>query len=178
MGFRKHGCNQVPESALEDFLEALRSGLSRSGAAAVAGVSHQTGSKWARAAGVAANLEHRGIRYPAAAREAFWAAMRSGSSSTQAAVIAGVSEQTGRIWVKQAGYVPRTQPVDDIETDPVRRPRAPLTFTERCRLENCSKAGAHRRGRRCCWTATATRSGGRSPADRPARDTGRASDKT
>jgi IS30 family transposase len=141
MGFRKHGCNQVPESALEDFLEALRSGLSRSAAAAVAGVSHQTGSKWARAAGVAANLEHRGIRYPAAAREAFWAAMRSGSSSTQAAVIAGVSEQTGRIWVKQAGYVPRTQPVDDIETDPVRRPRAPLTFTERCRLEELLESG-------------------------------------
>ena len=29
MGFRKHGCNQVPESAREVFLEALRSGLSR-----------------------------------------------------------------------------------------------------------------------------------------------------
>ncbi|WP_319452452.1 MULTISPECIES: IS30 family transposase [unclassified Mycobacterium] len=142
MGFRKHGCNQVPESAREEFLEALRSGLSQSAAAAVAGVSHQTGSTWARAAGVAANLEHRGIRYPAAAREAFWAAVTSGASPTQGAVIAGVSEQTGRIWVKQAGYVPRTQPVDDIETDPVRRPRAPLSFTERCRLEELLEGGA------------------------------------
>src|SRR4029453_4413813 len=108
MAFRKHGCKQVPESAREDFLEALRSGLSQSAAATVAGVSHQTGCRWAKAAGVPASLKHRGIRYPAAVREAFWAAMRSGASPTHAAVIAGVSENTGRIWVRQAGYMPRT----------------------------------------------------------------------
>jgi IS30 family transposase len=142
MGFRRHGCNQVPESAREEFLEALRSGLSQSAAATVAGVSHQTGSKWARTAGVAANLGHRGIRYPAATREAFWSALTSGASPPQAAAIAGVSEQTSRIWVKQAGYVPRTRPVDDIETDPVRRPRASLSFTERCRLEELLEGGA------------------------------------
>ncbi|WP_413467784.1 IS30 family transposase [Mycobacterium sp. RTGN3] len=67
--------------------------------------------------------------------------MRSGSSSTQAAVISGVSEQIGRIWVKQAGFVPRTQPVDDLETDPSRRLRAPLRFTERCRLEELLETG-------------------------------------
>jgi IS30 family transposase len=44
--------------------------------------------------------------------------------------------------VKQAGYVPRTRPVDDIETDPVRRPRASLSFTERCRLEELLEGGA------------------------------------
>jgi IS30 family transposase len=142
MGFRKPGWKQVPGSAREVFLEALRSGLSQSAAATVAGVSHQTGSKWARTAGVAANLGHRGIRYPAVAREAFWSALTSGASSPQAAVSAGVSEQTGRIWVKQAGYVPRTQPAGDIETDPVRRPRAPLSFTERCRLEELLEGGA------------------------------------
>ena len=103
MGFRKHGSKDVPESARGVFLEALRSGLSQSAAATVAAVSHTTGSKWARAAGIPADLRHRGIRYPVAVREKFWAAMRSGSSVSEASVIAGVSESTGAIWVKHAG---------------------------------------------------------------------------
>src|SRR5215213_6731418 len=99
MPFRKQGCKQVPESAREDFLEALRSGLSQSAAATVAGVHHSTGHRWAKGARVAADLKHRGIRYPAAVREAFWAAMRSGASPAQAAVLAGVSEIAGQVWV-------------------------------------------------------------------------------
>jgi IS30 family transposase len=51
----------------------------------------------------------------------------------------------GEIWVKQAGYVPRTQaPADvqiDEEIDPPPRRRAPLTFTERCRLEELLEDG-------------------------------------
>jgi transposase, IS30 family len=147
MAFRKHGCKQVPESAREDFLEALRSGLSQSAAATVAGVSHQTGCRWAKAAGVPASLKHRGIRYPAAVREAFWAAMRSGASPTQAAVIAGVSENIGLIWVKQAGYVPRTAvPADtgpnacDVDSSAC-PPRGPMSFVERCRLEDLLEQG-------------------------------------
>jgi IS30 family transposase len=63
--------------------------------------------------------------------------MRSGASATEAAVIAGVSEMSALIWVKQAGYVPRTSaPADLTEFDcPPPRVRAALTFTERCRLE-------------------------------------------
>ena len=142
MGFRKRGSKSVPESAREVFLEALKSGLSQSAAATLAEVSHQTGWKWARSAGIPADLRHRGIRYPAAVREAFWAAMKSGSSPGQASVIAGVSENTGQIWVKQAGYVPRTPALDLVEIDRSRRPRAPLTFTERCRLEELLEGGA------------------------------------
>ena len=41
-------------------------------------MSATTGYKWARAAGWKAGGEHTGIRYSAAVREAFWAAMRSG----------------------------------------------------------------------------------------------------
>ena len=138
MSFRKRGCTRVPVSARGVFLKALRSGLSQSAAATVAGVSHTTGHKWAKAAGVPAQVKHRGIRYPAAVREAFWAAVRTGASPTQAAVIAGVSEYSGRIWVKQAGYVPRTQaPIDD-QIDPTPLLRGPLTFTERCRLDRSS----------------------------------------
>jgi transposase, IS30 family len=141
MAFRKRGCKQVPESAREAFLEALRSGLSQSAAATVAGVSHQTGSKWAKAAGVPANLQHRGFRYSAAVRETFWAAMHSGASPTQAAVIAGVSENMGQIWVQQAGYMPRTPVSADTDfcacdSDAgASSARRPMSFIERCRLE-------------------------------------------
>ena len=141
MGFRKHGSKDVPEAARGVFLEALKSGLSQSAAATVAGVSHQTGSKWARSAGIAADLRHCGIRYPAPVREAFWAAMASGSSVVEASMIAGVSENTGQTWVKQAGYVPRTPALAIVEIERSRRPRAPLTFVERCRLEDLLEQG-------------------------------------
>jgi IS30 family transposase len=123
------------------FLEGVRSGLSRTASATVAGVSHTTGNRWAQAAGYPPVAEHHGIRYSAAVREAFWAAINSGDSTGQAAVHASVSLTRARIWVKQAGYVPRTQPDDEPETDSARRPRAPLTFTERCRLEELLESG-------------------------------------
>jgi IS30 family transposase len=141
MGFRRHGSKEVSESAHEDVLAALRSGLSPAAAATVAGVSATTGYKWARAAGWKAGGGHTGIRYSAAVREAFWAAMRSGSSTAQAARIAGVSEMSAAIWVKQAGYVPRTPALAIVEIDRSRRPRAPLSFTERCRLEELLEGG-------------------------------------
>ena len=141
MGFRKQGSREVPESARDVFLEALRSGLSQSAAATMAEVSAMTGSKWARAAGIPADLRHRGVRYPAGVREAFWAAMRAGASPTEASVMSGVSEFTGVIWVKQAGYVPRTQCLAVFEIVSCRRPRAPLTFIERCRLEELLEVG-------------------------------------
>lgn len=141
MGFRKRGSNDVPESARADFLVALGSGLSQSAAATVAGVSHQTGSKWAKDAGIGADLRHRGARYPAAVREAFWTAMRSGASPLEASVIAGVSENTGVVWVQKARYVPRTPALALAEIEPPQRPRAPLSFTERCRLEELLEGG-------------------------------------
>jgi transposase, IS30 family len=142
VGFGEQGSKDVPGAAREVFLEALRSGLSQSSAATVAGVSHQRGSKWARAAGVPANLKHRGTRYPTAARQAFWSAMKAGESIGQAALMAGVSQNTGAIWVKQAGYVART-PASAVgePTVTARRPRAPLTFIERYRLEELLETG-------------------------------------
>jgi transposase, IS30 family len=140
MGFRRSGSKEVPESAYEDVLAAVRSGLSPAAAATVAGVSATTGYKWARAAGWKAGGGHTGIRYSAAVREAFWAAMKSGSSTAQAARSAGVSEMSAVIWVKQAGYVPRTHPAV-LEIVSCRRPRAPLSFTERCRLEDLLESG-------------------------------------
>ena len=129
------------DAARAVFLEGVRSSSSRTAAATVAGVSHTTGNKWARAAGYPPVARHHGIRYAAAVREAFWAAMYSGDSPEQAAVHAGVSLTRARIWVKQAGYVPRTRPCAEAEIDAARRPRAPLTFIERCRLEELLESG-------------------------------------
>jgi len=129
-------------SAQEVFLDALASGLSHSGAATVAGVSRYVGSAWAKSAGIAADARHHGIRYPAATREAFWAAMTSGGSISQAAVMAGVSQVAAQRWVTQAGYVPRSEPAEEPAGESARRrPRAPLTFTERCRLEELLETG-------------------------------------
>jgi IS30 family transposase len=126
----------LPESVREEFLDSLGSGLSPTAAATVAGVSHTTGLKWARKAGYQADSKHYGIRYSPAVRDAFWEAMRSGAAVTEAAVSAGVSVPAATRWVQQAGYMPRTQaPADDPEIDPATRDRSPLTFTERCRLE-------------------------------------------
>ena len=141
MGFRNHGCKEVPESACEVFLEALEAGASQSAAATLAGVHHSTGNRWAKAAGIAGDTKHCGIRYPAAVRERFWAAMRSGADVARAAVSAGVSENAGQKWVQQAGFVPRTQRPAVFEIVATRRPRAPLTFTERCRLEELLEGG-------------------------------------
>src|SRR5260370_11355605 len=109
MAFRKQGCKQVGGSARGVFLEALRSGWSQSAAATVAGVSHSTGHRWAKAEGVAADLRHRGVRYPVEAREAVWAAVTAGSAPSQASLIAGASDNTRQIWVGQAWHLPRTE---------------------------------------------------------------------
>ena len=140
MGFRKPGWHRLPESVCEEFWEAVRSGLSPTAAATVVGVAGATGRKWAKAGGYQTNWKHRGIRYSQAVRDAFWAAVRSGCSPTQAAVVAGVSEHTARWWVQQAGYVPRTPVCADHEPDTAPRAQA-MSFTERCRLEELLETG-------------------------------------
>lgn len=141
MGFRKHGSKTVPAAARGVFLEALRSGLSQSAAATVAGVHRSTGQQWAKAAGVAADPAQCGVHFSAAAREAFWVAMHAGASTTDAARGAGVSENAAVRWVTHAGYVPRTPMPTVMGFEQSRRPRAPLSFTERCRLEQLLEDG-------------------------------------
>jgi hypothetical protein len=85
--------------------------LSPTVAATVAGVSHTAGLKWARAAGYLNIKDHRGIRYPQPVREAFWEAMRSGSSVIEAAVIAGVS-QPAACAVRASGPGCRRPPIE------------------------------------------------------------------
>jgi IS30 family transposase len=130
----------LPESVREGFWEALRLGLSPTAAATVVGVAGATGRKWAKDAGYQTNAKHYGIRYSRATRDAFWGAVRSGASPVRAAVACGVSEHTGRRWVDEAGYVPRTPaPLADPESPAF--PRAPMSFIERCRLEELLETG-------------------------------------
>ncbi|GAB7145401.1 IS30-like element ISBlo4 family transposase [Mycobacterium riyadhense] len=140
MGFRVRGSRAVPASVRERFWEALNSGLSPTAAATVAGVHGGTGRAWARAAGYQTNPKHYGLRYSQATRERFWEAMYSGATVTEAAVIAGVSEHTGKRWVQQAGFVPRTPVPVDAQSDPS-PPRGPMSFVERCRLEQLLETG-------------------------------------
>jgi IS30 family transposase len=65
----------------------------------------------------------------------FWAALDSGESVAEAALHAGVSFTRARVWVDQAGYVPRTPVPVEREADSVPPSRA-LSFVERCRLED------------------------------------------
>ena len=141
MGFGNASGKHVSGSAREVFLKALSSGVSESAAATAAGISHSVGHRWARAAGFAAQSRHSGVVYSAQQREVFWAAMQLGASTAEASRTAGVSEQAGSYWVKQAGFVRRTAAPADTVTPPTARPRAPLTFTERWRLEQLLEQG-------------------------------------
>jgi transposase, IS30 family len=123
-----------------EFWAALGSGLSPTAAATVAGVAGATGRKWAQNAGYQTRAKHYGVRYSQATRDAFWAAVRSGASPTRAAVAVGVSEHTGRCWVDQVGYVPRT-PVPLAVAESPASPRGPMAFLERCRLEELLETG-------------------------------------
>ncbi len=137
----KQSKRRVPESVREAFLEAVRSGTAFSVAATMVGVTHTTGNRWARAAGIAATKSHHGNRYSAEVREAFWTAVRAGAAPEQAAVSVGVSRNRAQAWVTQAGFVPRTPEPADAPVDLPRPARAPLTFIERCRLEELLVTG-------------------------------------
>jgi transposase, IS30 family len=140
MGFRESGWPRVPESVREEFWTALGSGLSPTAAATVAGVHGSTGRKWAKDAGYQTNTKHRGIRYSAAVRQVFWAAVHAGDSPARAAMIAGVSENASRQWLHQVGFVPRTPVPADTEPD-TSPPKGPMSFIERCRLEELLQTG-------------------------------------
>jgi IS30 family transposase len=140
-GFRRQGVHLDAVSAAsvrERFWEAVSSGLSPTAAATVAGVAGATGRKWAKGAGYRSTRGHSGTRYSQQVRDAFWAALHAGATVVQAAVIAGVSEHTGRYWVDQAGFVPRTPIAAAPEPE---TPSAAVSFTERCRLEELFVSG-------------------------------------
>lgn len=139
-GFRGQGRIQLPASVRERFWQAVRWGLSPTAAATVAGVAGATGRQWAKNAGYRPEKGHSGTRYSQQVKDEFWAALHAGATVVQAAVSSGVSEHTGRRWVQQAGYVPRTPSPADPE--PVAgAPAKDMTFLERCQLEDLLENG-------------------------------------
>jgi transposase, IS30 family len=143
VAFRGHGVRLDVESAAsvrEEFWKAVESGLSPTAAATVAGVSGATGREWAKAAGYQTNPKHYGRQYSPQVRKAFWEALRLGLTPTQAAVTAGVSEHSGRRWIQQAGYVPRTPFPAGQDADAAPRSQS-MSFVERCRLEELLETG-------------------------------------
>lgn len=142
MAFRGHGVKldvEVAAAVREEFGKSLASGLSPTTAATVVGVSGATGRRWAKAAGYQTNPRHYGQRYSLQVRKAFWEALGSGLTPTQAAVIAGVSETAAWRWVEQAGFVPRTPFPAGLEL--VVPCGGALSFVERCRLEQLLETG-------------------------------------
>ncbi len=160
MGFRKSFSKGVPESAREEVLAAVRSGLSPAAAATVAGVSATTGYVWAGEAGWRAGGGHTGIRYSAAVREAFWAAMRSGCSTRaggpdrrRVGDVGGDLGQTG--WLHAQNPVPRSVRDRVVSAPACAAARSPNAVGSR----TCLRSAAPRCGPPNCSTVTATRFG-------------------
>ena len=125
----EQGIRRAPVSVREAFLEEVRAGTPFSVAATMVGVTHTTGNRWAKAAGVAASKLHHGIRYSAEVREAFWTVVRAGVAAEQAAVSVGVSRNRAHAWLTQAGFVPRTPEPADLPVVFTRPARAALRFS-------------------------------------------------
>lgn len=133
----------LPESVREKFLAVLYSDprMSPTLAAPIVGISVTAARRLAVHAGYQSNPKHRGHRYPAEAEEIFWTAMRSGATALEAAAAAGMSGAAARRRVIKAGFVPRTAIPDQPEHPETLRERAPLTFVQRCHLEDLLEDG-------------------------------------
>jgi IS30 family transposase len=130
------------------FWVELRAGATVSAASRVAGVSHFTGYRWLAEAGgpAALGLERSGVGRPwggrmsGAVRDVFWAELRRGSTIVAAARAAGVARPTGSAWLKQAGGVRPRARNPELEAS-VTPGAGPLSFTDRCRIEDLVKVG-------------------------------------
>jgi IS30 family transposase len=131
-----------------EFWELLRGGATLTVAVRAVGVSYATGRRWLAAAGgpVVLGLERSGVGCPWGGRKSdevrdvFWAELRRGATIKVASRAAGVARRTGTAWLAEAGGVrPRVQ---NLELEAAVTPGSgPLTFTDRCRIEDLVKAG-------------------------------------
>lgn len=159
--------------ASKEFWIQLRSGVTVVAASRAAGVSHFTGYRWLAEAGgpAALGVERKrgrpwGGRTSEEVRDVFWAELRLGSTIAAAARAAGLARDTGGAWLNEAGGVrPRVQ---NPELEAAVTPGSgPLSFVDRCRIEDLTKAGYTRPGSRACWAGTGPRSPGSSAGDDP-----------
>lgn len=132
----------------EEFWVQLRAGVPVTTAARAAGISASTAERRLAEIGGAAALgvEHHGRGRPwggrksETVRDVFWNRLRRGGSVAAAARAAGVSEATGRTWLIEAGGVRPRASNPDLEAS-VTPGRGPLSFVDRCRIEDLAGAG-------------------------------------
>jgi IS30 family transposase len=82
----------------------------------------------------------KGGQLPESVQDVFWANLRLGVSLTAAARAAGVSRSTGGVWLAEAGGV-RPRVVNPVLEAAVRPGVGPLTFVDRCRVEDLLDVG-------------------------------------
>jgi transposase, IS30 family len=133
--------------ASEEFWVGLRAGATVAAASRAVGVSHWTGYRWLAEVGgpAALGLERRGGRpwggrAGEEIRDVFWAGLRQGATITAAARAAGVARQTGHRWLIEAGGV-RPRVSDPALEAAVTVGSGPLSFPDRCRIEDLVRAG-------------------------------------
>ena len=148
--------------APEEFWVELRAGVNVVDASRAVGVSHYTGYCWLAEVGgrAALGLEPKGGGRPwggrksEEVRDVFWAGLRRGATISAASEVAGVARRTGSAWLKEAGGVrPR---VTNPELEATITPGSgPLSFTDRCRIEDLVKIGYTGLGPRSPASSTA-----------------------
>ena len=146
-GFRGRGVRLdvgLAASVREEFWEAVGSGLSPTAAATVAVVVRATGRKWAKDAGYQ-TPPSEALRHPVFAGHSRGVlGRRCGQEPRRRRRRwpAGVSEHTGR-WLGPTGWICAQNPCPPADTEPDTSapPTGPMSFIERCRLEELLECG-------------------------------------
>ena len=127
--------NHVPAVERERFWVALDEGMSVVAASRVAGVSPWSGYAWIAAADrPLPSGRARRRRATAQDHDTFWAELSAGASISAASRAAGVSKDSGRYWIAQAGGMRPATVNRDLEST-VSAGRGPLSWVDRCRIE-------------------------------------------
>jgi IS30 family transposase len=131
----------------EEFWTVLGAGASVSGASRAVGVSPGTGYRWVSERGGPAVVgvarrtgRPRGGRTVDTVRDRFWGSLRRGSTVAAASRAAGVSKRSGGRWLAEAGGVRPSVVNVELEAG-VSAGRGVLSFTDRCRIEDLTRAG-------------------------------------
>jgi IS30 family transposase len=134
--------------APEEFWARLRAGVSVTDACRAVGVSCSTGYQWIhraggpRAVGIPARRRGRpwGGRHGPGVRDGFLAGLRRGLSVNAASLAVGVSHDTGRVWLVEAGGVRPPVQIPELEAT-VDAGQGRLTWVDRCRIQELAAAG-------------------------------------
>ena len=142
-GFRGRGVpagGKLAESVRESFWKAVRSGLTPTAAATIAGVSGATGRQWARDAGYRSSPQQRGHKYPkSGARVVLGRNAVRGDAARGGGDCGRVG--THRPVLGRPGWLCAENRCAACRSGACYVPGGPMSFTERCRLEELLESG-------------------------------------